>query len=89
MKFWIDLPFTFTDADGQARFTDVDFDRVFDTKDVGWNLPQGWTPPLVGVRPMDAEAQAALRDARLRSGKVGQQLPGIGILQADEPIFVP
>jgi hypothetical protein len=65
------------------------YSHVFSTEEPGWHLPDDWAPPILGLRPMDAEAQAALHDVRVNSGKVGQQLPGIGMLQADEPIFNP
>jgi hypothetical protein len=61
--------------------------HAFDTTDVYWDLPGGWTPPLVGVRPMDSAAQTALNAARV--GKTGVQLPGIGILPVNEPIYSP
>ena len=61
--------------------------NIFDTEDDRWHVPADFKPPLIGVRPMDAEAQAALNAAR--AGKTGIQLPGIGILPENEPIFVP
>ena len=94
MKFWVDVPFTYTNKAGVLRKVDPSdpncgvwtygpkTGNIFDATSSfsAWELPDGWTPPISGVRPMDVEAQAALRDARVASGKVGRQLPGLGIL---------
>ena len=91
MKFWVDTPFTYTTKSGllrHVRFEGYDYSwHIFDTTDIRYDLPNGWTPPLIGLRPMDSAAQTALNNARF--GKTGIQLPGIGLLPANEPIFNP
>jgi hypothetical protein len=64
-RYWVDAPFTYTDAGGNARlWHPLDNGRIFDTTNAAVNIPAGWTPsPGLCLRPMDSVAQAALTTA--------------------------
>lgn len=90
-KYWIDTRLVYTDKNGQFRCVDrytLPLDsHIFDTSDPFWGVPNGFVPPVVGVRPLDAAAKTALDAAR--APFVGKQLPGIGMVPANEPIYNP
>jgi hypothetical protein len=97
-KYWVDSSFTFTDSDGSAiMFDPKDRGHIFDTTNPALNLPAGWTPPAVGLRPMDSAAQAALATAIAAAQGAAQatattasdQPPGIEVEAGTPPIFNP
>ena len=81
--------FTYRSASGLTRHVQaVAWTTTrFDTTNPELDLPPGWTPPVIGLRPMDAAAKAALDS--VRAPYVGQQLPGIGLVSDNEQIWVP
>ena len=81
--------FTYTSASGLPRHVQAVAwgTRLFDTADRQWDLPAGWTPPVIGLRPMDQAAADAL--VAVRAPFVGKQLPGIGLVPDHEPVWVP
>src|SRR4051812_498310 len=60
---------------------------VFDTNDPRRDCPTPFVPPVLGLKPGDAEAQAALTEAR--APYAGKVLPGLGFVPIDEPIWSP
>src|SRR5205823_10249298 len=63
--------------------------NMFDPADPYWEMPPDWTPPVVGVRPMNAAAKAELD--RVRAGMAGRQIPGVGYVPRpdEDPIYRP
>jgi len=93
MIFFIAGPIQYRAANGTLRFYDPGAEppgatQILDAAVPAWDLPSPFVDvPLLNLRPMDAEAKAALDAAR--APYAGRIWPGLGYVEPDEQIFVP
>lgn len=91
MRFFITQPFFYRSRIGRQTYINPAYSetRVFDTADPRLDLDETFVPPVIGLRAMDNEAQAALYQARYAAGLVeGVQYIGIGVLPPND-VYVP
>jgi hypothetical protein len=86
-RFLIVCGFTTRGARGRPYFISPAGreDKVLDTSDDRWDLPNPFVPPVTGLEPLDQAAKEALDLVRMPYG--GQQLPGVGTVPLDTPII--